>query len=846
MLTQDKLKSLTQIITKHQLITDPAEMVVYEMDATWERGMPDAVVFPQSVEQVSRIVRWAAEHRIPIIARGAGTGLSGGAVADKGGIILEFSKFDHVLELDEVGRSVVCQAGVINQTLDTLVKTKGLYYPPDPASGRSATIGGNIAENAGGPHCFKYGVTSNYVTGLEVVLADGRFVRLGGRAFDYPVYDLAGLLIGSEGTLGLITTMYARLIRNPLGVKTMMAAFDSVEAAGRAVSAVIAAGLVPATMEMLDQRVMQIVEDYVHVGLPVHAGAMLIVEVDGFAASLDAQMNEVVEVLTRHGAFDLRIAQTAEERDQIWYGRKSAAGAYARIAPERLMVDCTVPRSRIAETLHVINEICARHNLRVGYIFHAGDGNMHPSIPYFPSDKDQVARAWQACEEIMHAAVAREGSITGEHGVGIEKREWMSFMCDGAELSAMQDIKEVFDPDNLLNPGKIFPSQPQPVERIAPLPAIPRDEFVPQSAQEAAAGLSALAQAGKKVSINHQRSDAITLSTRALNRILKYAPEDLYITVGAGMTLDEIQTFLAKNGWQVPLVSPWREMTVGDLVASNLNSPQRMRYGAVRDVMLCCTVVLTDGRVVRAGRPLVKNVAGYDLPKVLVGSYGTLGLLTEVTLKIIPKPRAQRTLMVALDDLHQGLALGQRLLRVAFTASAIVLTKGVSSPYVLAYTAEGYPHNVDAELDEVRALLRDARVSETSSPTGTEIWRDLLGNISADALIVRTGVAPKDGARFVAAQATTLERGAYLVDIANGLTYAIVLFRNVDDAQAWVAALRQPALALGGYAMVMQMPEEYRGTLDRWGYRPDALDLMQKLKAKWDPAGILNPGEFIV
>lgn len=846
MLTQDKLKSLTQIITKHQLITDPAEMVVYEMDATWEHGTPDAVVFPQSVEQVSRLVRWAAEHRIPIIARGAGTGLSGGAVADKGGIILEFSKFDHVLELDEAGRSVVCQAGVINQTLDTLVKTKGLYYPPDPASGRSATIGGNIAENAGGPHCFKYGVTSNYVTGLEIVLADGRFVRLGGRAFDYPEYDLTGLLIGSEGTLGLVTTMYARLIRNPVGVKTMMAAFDSVEAAGRAVSAIIAAGLIPATMEMLDQRVMQIVEDYVHVGLPVHAGAMLIIEVDGFAASLDAQMNEVVEVLTRHGAFDLRIAQTAEERDQIWYGRKSAAGAYARIAPERLMVDCTVPRSRIAETLHAINEICARHNLMVGYIFHAGDGNMHPSIPYFPNDKDQVARAWQACEEIMHAAVARDGSITGEHGVGIEKREWMSFMCDGAELSAMQDIKDIFDPHNLLNPGKIFPSQKPPLERIAPLPAVPRDEFVPQSAQEAAAGLAALAQANRKISINRKRAGAITLSTRALNRIVKYAPEDLYITVGAGITLDEIQTFLAKDGWQVPFVSPWRKMTIGGIIATNLNSPQRMRYGAVRDAMLCAKVALTDGRLVRAGRVVVKNVAGYDLPKVFVGSYGTLGLLTEVTLKIIPKPRAQKTLIVALDDLHQGLALGQRLLRVAFTASAIVLTKGAASPYGLAYTAEGYPHDVDAELDEVRTLLRDARVSETSSPTGTEMWRDLLGNVSSDTLIVRTGVAPKDGARFVAAQATTLERGAYLVDIANGLTYAIVSFRNVDDAQAWVASLRQPALAMGGYAIVMQMPDVWRDAIDRWGYRPDALDLMQKLKAKWDPAGILNPGEFIV
>lgn len=846
MLTQDILKSLRQIVDKNRLVTDPAEMVVYEMDATWERGEPNAVVFPKSAEEISRLVRWAAEHHIPIVARGAGTGLSGGAVADKGGIILEFSNFNRVLELDEMGRSVVCQVGVVNQSLDALVKTKGLYFPPDPASGRSATIGGNIAENAGGPHCFKYGVTSNYVTGLEVVLADGRCVRLGGRAFDYPEYDLIGLMTGSEGTLGLITTMYARLIRNPPGVKTMMAAFDSVESAGRAVSAIIAAGLVPATMEMLDQRVMQIVEDYVHVGLPVHAGAMLIIEVDGFVAGLDAQMNEMVEVIKRYGAFDLRIAQTAEEREQIWYGRKSAAGAYARIAPERLMVDCTVPRSRIAETLHVINEICARHNLMVGYIFHAGDGNMHPSIPYFPSDKDQVARAWQACEEIMRAAVARDGSITGEHGVGIEKREWMAFMCDGAELAAMQDVKNIFDPQNLLNPGKIFPSQSPPIERVAPLATVPRDEFVPPSAEEAAAGLVALAQAGQKISINRKRAGAVTLSTRALNRIIKYAPEDLYITVGAGMTLEEIQTFLAKDGWQVPLVSPWREMTIGSIVATNLNSPQRMRYGAVRDVMLSTKVALTDGREIRAGRPLVKNVAGYDLPKVFVGSYGTLGLLTEVTLKIIPQPRAQKTLIVALDDLQSGLALGMRLLQIAFTASAIVLTKGDASQYVLTYTAEGYPLDVEAELDEVRACVRDWRVKETASPTGTERWLDLMRNVPTDAMIVRAGVAPKDVARFVSAQAATLERGAYLVDIANGLTYVTASFKNVSDANEWLASLRGLALAMGGYALVMQMPDEWRGVIDRWGYRPEALDLMQKLKARWDPTGILNPGEFIV
>ncbi len=800
MLTQANLKSLKQIIDHHQVITDPAEMLVYEMDAAFERGKPDAVVFPKSAEEISRVMRWAAEKNTPIVARGAGTGLSGGAVAEHGGIIVEFSNFNRVLEFDVMGRSVVCEVGVVNQSLDALVKAKGLYYPPDPASGRSSTIGGNVAENAGGPHCFKYGVTSNYVTGLQVVLADGRIVQLGGRAVDYPGYDLVGLMTGSEGTLGLITQMDARLIRNPLGVKTMMAAFDSVEAAGRAVSAVIAAGLIPATMEMIDQEIMRIVEDFLHIGLPVHAGAMLIVEVDGYHASLDAQMEQVVGVLRQNEAREMRVAQTPEERDQIWYGRKSAAGGFARIAPERFLIDITVPRSQIATMLATANEICARLNLRVGYIFHAGDGNLHPNIPYFPENREQVERGWQACEEIMRKAVALGGSITGEHGVGIEKREAMAFMCDGAELEAMQEVKAIFDPNNILNPAKIFPSQLPDIQRVAPLANMPDDVFTPASAEQAAAGLAALSLAQKNVSINSPRNGAVTLSTRALNRVIDYAPDDLYIKVGAGMTLDEIQAYVMKDGWQVPLVSPWREMTIGGIVATNLNSPQRMRYGSVRDVMLCCTVALPDGRVLHAGRPVVKNVAGYDLPKVFVGSHGTLGLLTDVTLKLVPKPRAQKTLLVPIDDLKRGLTLGSRLLQVALVASAVVLAKGsvidgVASPYVLAFTAEGHPQDVESEFNEARAILKDVRVSEVASPTGTDLWLHLLRDAS---LIVRAGVAPKDVANFVTDQSNALERGTYLVDFASGLTYATASMQNVSDAKTWVDSLRQAGVGIGG------------------------------------------------
>ena len=288
-----EIRSLSALFSPHQVITDPVELMTYERDASLDRGVPQAAVFPRTTADVVKIVRWAMETNTPIVARGAGTGLSGGAVAEHGGVIVCFSRMNRIIEFDEIGRSVVVEPGVVNLVLDEVVKANGLYYPPDPASGRTATTGGNIAENAGGPHCFKYGVTTNYITGLEVVLADGQVVRLGGRALDYPELDFVGLMTGNEGTLCIITEASARLLRNTLAIRTALASFDSVEAAGEAVSAVIAAGLTPATMEMMDQKIMRILEDYTHAGLPVEAGAALIIEADGYPESVAPQMEEI-------------------------------------------------------------------------------------------------------------------------------------------------------------------------------------------------------------------------------------------------------------------------------------------------------------------------------------------------------------------------------------------------------------------------------------------------------------------------------------------------------------------------------------------------------------------------
>ncbi|MCX7706446.1 MAG: FAD-binding protein, partial [Anaerolineae bacterium] len=460
MLKQKDLQELKALLSPGPVITNPIELMTYEQDASLDRGVPDAVVLPRTTAEVVKVVEWARRTGVPLIARGAGTGLSGGAVAEHGGVIVGFSRMNKLLEFDEAGRSVVAEPGLVNLVLDELAKSKGLYFPPDPASGRTATLGGNIAENAGGPHCFKYGVTTNYITGMEVVLADGKVVHFGGRALDYPEFDLVGLLTGSEGTLGLITQASARLLRNTLAVKTMMASFDSVEAAGRAVSAVIARGLVPATMEMMDQKIMRIIEDFAHAGLPVEAGAALIIEADGYPESVGPQIEEIAAILQAHEARSTRIAQSAEERDKIWYGRKSAAGAMARLAPAYYLVDGTVPRSKLAETLAAVNQLCEAEGLRVGYVFHAGDGNLHPFILIpDPKDKALLERVMRVGQAFMQFCADQGGSITGEHGVGSEKRQFMPLMYNADELAVMREIKETFDPQNILNPGKILPNQ---------------------------------------------------------------------------------------------------------------------------------------------------------------------------------------------------------------------------------------------------------------------------------------------------------------------------------------------------------------------------------------------------
>lgn len=840
-----KRKSLARLANL-QPIVDPAELVTYEMDAGLEAGHPDGVVFPRTASEIAQIVNWANEQRVPLIARGAGTGTSGGAIAHLGGLIVEFARMDRIVEFDEASKQIVVEPGVVNSALNEFVGSKNLFYPPDPASGRVSTLGGNLAENAGGPRCFKYGVTTNFVAGMQVVLADGRIVQLGGPALDYPGSDWVGVLTGSEGTLGIIAQATLRLLRAPMAAAMLMAAFDSIERAGDAVSAIIARGLAPATLEMMDQAIVNIIEDYSHPGLPVDAAALLIIEVNGYAASLAPQVEEITAVLRDHHVRDLILAGTPEEREKIWRARKDSAGALARLAPAYYASDCTVPRSKIAVTLAAINRICDAYNVPVCYLLHAGDGNLHPHyLIADANDRELLARVREVEAKVLAFCVEQGGSITGEHGIGSERRDFMQLMYNADELQAMHDVKAVFDYRHLLNPGKIFPSD---LEARVDLPS-PRQSFTspfgPTSTGEAAEAIrdwqardsvQKIRVRGGGTKSRETSSADLILSTQNLQGIRKYAPDDLYVTVGAGTRLADLQAELMRDALWVPHASPWHAATLGGIVSANFNAPLRMRYGygALRDLVLAMTVVLPNGRIIRVGRPVVKNVAGYDLPKLFVGASGTLGLITELTLRLVPSPRARITLLMPMEDLDSGLHGGSRLQQICLNASALLLCRGVNvpgihSPYALVYTAEGIPQDVGEEIAEARQAIQVQQIPnmiETTELSGSDCWATWLSAHSPSERSWRFGTAPGDLPAALRDMVAAFGDASYIADLANGLLYI-----KGSPAGDVLTALRYRAHTANGYAIA----------LDQAGEASDQFGLASALKMRWDPQGRFNP-----
>lgn len=770
----DKLiNNLGAIVGRENVLSKPDELLVYECDGLPQhKHRPRAVVFPSSTEETSAIMRELARAKVPFTPRGAGTGLSGGALALNSGVVIEFARMRRILRIDVENRLAVVQPGVVNLHVSRAVAPYGLYYVPDPSSQPSCTIGGNIAESAGGIHCLKYGTTTDHVLACRVVLAGGEVVDLGSADGEFAGYDLLGTYVGSEGTFGITTEATLRLSQVPPAVRTLLAEFAEVDDASHAVSAIIAAGVMPAALEMMDHEIIRAVEASVFAaGLPPDAGAALLIELDGIEAGLDDEARKVTSICMEYGARNCRLARDEAERKKLWAARKGAFGAIGRISPDSMIQDAVVPRSRLPEVLHAAYEIAARNQLRIANVFHAGDGNLHPLICFDSRFADEVRRVKEAGRELMEVCVSVGGTITGEHGVGLDKRDLLPLVFSETDMNAMLSVRAAFDPLALCNPGKIIPMlrgcgeakaiatdntehtdmisphwtnslQPQrpniavqrSVESVSSVAYPSSIEELADIMKHAAAKRWTVTAAGG-MSLFAPPSSNLIVNTNRLDKIIDHEPADLIAIAQAGVTLTTFNEHLSTNGQWLPLDPPDDgRATLGGIIATGLAGPQQFGYGLPRGSVIGMTVVLADGSIIKAGGRVVKNVAGYDLCKLFTGSYGTLGIITELIFKLRPRPAREAT-VIATGSIEELLAAGRTIIdarlfpvAVELISTALGTEIGIAADGagILLIRFAGNEKGVSYQLDQALVRLKDSGITSSEVLTNdAPFWQKL-------------------------------------------------------------------------------------------------------------------------
>ncbi|HEY8488985.1 MAG TPA: FAD-linked oxidase C-terminal domain-containing protein [Thermaerobacter sp.] len=955
------LAALRRIYPSGAIHTDPAQLAAYECDGlTVFRSRPLAVVLPTRREQVEATVRLCREHGVPFVARGSGTSLSGGAVPVPGGIVIALNRMNRILHLDPGDRLAVVEPGVVNLQISRAAAPYGLYYAPDPSSQVICTIGGNVSFNSGGAHCLKYGMTANHVLGMKVVLATGETVSLGGTSLDVAGPDLPGLFTGAEGQFGVVVEVTVRLLPRPEAVRTVLAAYRRLDQAGDAVSAVVGAGLLPAAMEIMDRLAMDAAEAAVGAGYPRQAGALLIVELDGPADEVEADFRRLMAVIEASGPTEIRLARDEADRQRLWKGRKSAFSAVGHISLGYLVQDGVVPRTRLGEALARIEELAARHGFRVANVFHAGDGNLHPLILFDDRSPETVQRAEELAAAIIETCIELGGSITGEHGVGLEKRRFLPRMFDPVTLDLMRSIRRTFDPQELANRGKVFPDEPAPpgpgdpgvrclataaaagtakatpagvsqapghppgypstgsgttaapagdagdvpvlrpqgVEELAALVreasrVIPRGGgtkagsgpagggWVPGARGAGAQG--AVGGSGDGPGTLRVRGDGgadsdppeglpagtLVVDTTGLAGIVDYDPAEFTVTVRAGTRVAELEAVLARHGQYLPfdplLVDAGA--TLGGTVAMGVSGPCRLRYGGVRDFVLGVTLVDGRGRVVRGGGRVVKNAAGYDLPKFLCGSMGRFGVLAELTFKVFPRPEAWGTVALAFAGIQEAAAALAAVYRSPLEPHALELAapgvldhlpaaagaersgagpaarpgggpgawSGAGPGYVLLVRVAGPAAILPAWLDRVRAAVPGAgRAEILTGPEEEALWRglrELAWTRSAQGGLLRLYGRP---ARLLALDDLWRRHGGTVL-YTQAATGAWVLFPDPveparrDGLRAVLAEQGIPALVWSG--------DGWGGPPPAFLVPPEGTAVAQALKAVFDPGG---------
>ncbi|MDX6692519.1 MAG: glycolate oxidase [Blastocatellia bacterium] len=993
-------QKLRAVLGRDAVLTEADELLVYECDGlTQHKQRPRAVVFPQSTEEVAEVLRLLTRERVPFAPRGAGTGLSGGALTES--VVIELARMRRLLELDTENLRAVVETGLVNAQLSRAAAPFKLHYVPDPSSQMTCTIGGNIAENAGGIHCLKYGMTVDHVAAARVVLASGEVVDLRAGGSVAPGYDLLGVFVGSEGTFGIATE--ATLILTPLApaVRTLLADFADVNDGSRAVSAIIAAGLMPSALEMMDGATIRAVEQSVFAaGLPPEAEAALLIELDGLEAGLDEEAARVESICREHKARHVRLAQDERERKKFWAARKGAFGAMGRLAPDLMLQDAVVPRSRLPEVLAATYRTGAKHNLLVANVFHAGDGNLHPYICYDARQPEEVKRVKEASREMMEICVRAGGTITGEHGVGLDKSEYLPLIFSPDDMDAMLRVRAAFDPGGLCNPGKIIPTarscgeargaatrrrgdaetreggdkatlssslnndddeareatneareaanepreaiddeqrfaasprlrvpasqspasqspallsepSPQPpivfarsvfqieaahealsrivgAEHVNVSPqlniaASPRPRVsasclsVSPANQEEACEVLRLAThegwavvpagAGTWLDVGHAslRADLI-LQTGRMRRIIEHEPADLVATAEAGVALADFNSELNGAGQWLPLDPPDDgRASLGGVAATGMIGAQSLGYGAPRSFVIGMRVALADGHIIKAGGRVVKNVAGYDLCKLFVGSYGSLCLILELTFKLRPLPAQSSTVIACgpLSSLRRAASSlrNAQLFPVALellsprAAACIRAPLQTERDAALMIRFAGAAEAVAFQVEQARVLLDgEPGIKQTTVSSGDEmLWRSLAALLLQESAQLSWRVhAPPAKLDAMLAEAEEDERAApfafaswWHAGAGDGRLRVTSALPEELGAAVWMLTRwRERARRAGGCLMIESAPREIKEAFDVWDDMGASATVMQRIKQQLDSSNTFSPGRF--
>ncbi|THB76531.1 MAG: FAD-binding protein [Desulfobulbaceae bacterium] len=854
MITETFVQKMEEIVGASYVRKTGADLELYSYDASLVTGRPGLIVFPATTEEVSKVLKAAHDHGVPSVARGFATNLSGGTIISDGGLVISLSRFDEILGIYPESRYAVVQTGVTNLELQDALSPLGLFYAPDPASQKVSTIGGNVGENSGGPRCLKYGVTSNHILGMQMVMADGEVVEIGGPAFDPPGYDVRGLVVGSEGCVGIVTEITVRITPKTESVITMLAVYDAISDAAKTVSEIISTGIVPNTLEMMDNTIIQAVEKGGPCGYPTDAAAVLIIEVEGVAVGLKEQAEKIREICMATGCRDVKTAKNQAERDLLWKGRRGAFGAICNLSPNYLVNDGCVLRTKLPEALERVKAISDQYGCPVGNVFHAGDGNLHPLLMFDSRNEAEVEQVHKAGWDIMAVCAELGGTISGEHGIGHEKQDAMSMVFSGHDLNTQQNVKLALDPSDLMNPGKIIPLPPEGSDRL------PDQEptILKRPGGKDATGVSEAIEAIKQAK-NENRAirlagsgsyngmgnaltaEPVSINSLQMKEIIEYDTENQFITVGAGMSLMELQEKLAENNQWLPIRPPFckPESTTGGIVAMAAVGPERSSYGAPRDMLLGLQYIDSNGQMVSTGGKVVKNVAGYDMTRLLTGSAGTLGLITEASWKIATRPEACQ-LASAVGSLEACATVAAEVIASNLLPNSVTAVQQ-NGDWQLMVGFEGIAGVVSYQIEQCLGLMSKAGLKDGAHrdyPVVEGCFTEIYATLEQQPFVAQSEVALGKVSQAYQKIEKICSPEAALIDFGCGRIFAS--FSSLDTTQ-W-DNMNNVFSGAQGHGKLLKSTDDFRKGNDVYGLKKSEWQLTHMIKSALDPEGVFSPG----